>query len=737
MSGAWKQAAAIAVALALWSVVASPAVWSLLLAYVVACLLLGAAPLGVWVQGLTQPARAVLLALMLVPAASQLARVLPQLVANEALASAWPSFADRLRLEQEPSIAPPLVSGAQPQAFFVHAPAGSKVQARLASGVRTLAAEEIGEGLFRIEYDPRRDGAPRPANGSIEATLWLDGTAHSRGLRAATPHAHPRWFARAPHGELAATVSEETDELIVLSARGLERRVPVGDGPTDCAFLDDARIAVSHRFDHRLWVIDARSFEVLARAHVGDDQARLAISPSLQTLALARSGAHPELVLLSATSLSPLAHLALDHAADGLAFGGDDDTLLATIPAQARVLRFSRRRGALVQAAQLMLSRAATAMARIDGGQRLLLAVTDYRPDGSPQLGNHFVQDQLLDVEVASLRVTGRSFTARRSSRQSRAGDVDRGLSPLGITQAADGALLIAFAGSDELWRLARLNAEPQIIDLETQGALFAPHGVVELAGGTVLVASPASGAIARLAPGAREPSVVRLAADDAYLRAHDRVALAQRLGERDFYEGTRAGIACQSCHLHADSDYAAYNLGDRELLPTLSVRGLLGTAPYLRDGSYPTLADLDSVAQDRYRGYLRRVPGRPETLAAYLESLPRAPSHKADVGSERRGVQVFVRASCVRCHAFPAFTSLGQHRAAEIFPDHPGTSRYAMLDVPSLLSVGSSAPYLSDGRAATLEAVLTEHNRANHHGDTAQLTAAERRDLIAFLEGL
>ena len=59
------------------------------------------------------------------------------------------------------------------------------------------------------------------------------------------------------------------------------------------------------------------------------------------------------------------------------------------------------------------------------------------------------------------------------------------------------------------------------------------------------------------------------------------------------------------------------------------------------------------------------------------------------------------------------------------------------MLDVPSLLSVGSSAPYLSDGRAATLEAVLTEHNRKNRHGDTAKLTAHERGDLIAFLEAL
>jgi cytochrome c peroxidase len=260
---------------------------------------------------------------------------------------------------------------------------------------------------------------------------------------------------------------------------------------------------------------------------------------------------------------------------------------------------------------------------------------------------------------------------------------------------------------------------------------------VVELAVGTVLVASPASGTLGTLGRGAREPGVVRLAPSDAYLLKHDSVALAQRMGERGFYEGTRAGISCQSCHLHADSDHASYNLGDQELLPTLRLRGLLGTAPYLRDGSYPTLADLDHVAQERYRGYLRRAPGRPQTLGAFLENLPRDPTPAADLAAQRRGVQVFVRASCTTCHAFPAFTSLGQHRAAEVFPGHEGASRYAMLDVPSLLSVGSSGPYLSDGRASTLEAVLTEHNRRNHHGDTAKLTAAERADLVAFLEAL
>jgi CxxC motif-containing protein (DUF1111 family) len=59
------------------------------------------------------------------------------------------------------------------------------------------------------------------------------------------------------------------------------------------------------------------------------------------------------------------------------------------------------------------------------------------------------------------------------------------------------------------------------------------------------------------------------------------------------------------------------------------------------------------------------------------------------------------------------------------------------MLDTPSLLGVAGSAPYLNDGRAATLEEVITKHNAKNLHGDTRSLSASERADLVAFLRSL
>jgi hypothetical protein len=761
--GVLRQLSALGLGLALWSLLQVPALWTLLLAYVFGVWIAGALRFGEALAGVPRAARAVILGALLLPGGIGLWRAGPALATNEGLSGLWPGLRDRLRVEALPAIAPPLVSGAEAQTLYVHARAsgGERVRVQLGPRSKPIAAEALGEGLFRVDYDPRRHGPLSPANGALSATVWVGEQSTRRELRAVTPLAHPRWLARSPDGRLAATVSSESDELVIVSARGLERRVPVGDAPSDCVFLDDGQIAVSHDADEKLWVIDARSGALVRQLNGGQRQGRLTLAPDGTRLALARSGLAPELVVLDVATGTIVQKLSLPAAADWLAFGPDASTLLVATRADARLLRLHAHDGVLRIAGALSLGRPVVTLARSRDGSSLLLATTDHRATGA-HLGNHFVQDQLLLVDTDTLSVTRTWMTAQRSPRQSKPGDVDRGLSPLGIAPAADGSWLIAFAGSEELGRVsargvsfddavdAKLDAKealregrvpfPILSDL----GLYAPHGVVELADGSVVVSSPASGALGLL-PRAGTPRVLRLAPSDAYLRAHDREALAQRLGERGFYEGTRAGISCQSCHLHADSDFAAHNLGDRRLLPTLSVRGLLGTAPFLRDGSYPELGDLDHVAQLLYRGYLRYAPARKQTLQAYLAALPRLrPARGAgrdererDLTADRRGVQAFVAARCTTCHAFPAFSQLGAHRPAALFPDQHDSSGYELIDVPSLLSSAQSPPYLSDGRARTLASLLGEHNRSNRHGDSARLSAGQRRDLVRWLEGL
>ena len=55
-------------------------------------------------------------------------------------------------------------------------------------------------------------------------------------------------------------------------------------------------------------------------------------------------------------------------------------------------------------------------------------------------------------------------------------------------------------------------------------------------------------------------------------------------------------------------------------------------------------------------------------------------------------------------------------------------------FDTPTLVEVWRTSPYLYDGRAATIEEVLTTYNPGDKHGVTSDLTEAEIKDLAEFI---
>jgi hypothetical protein len=737
-----KQVLVAALGLAAFGALGEASAWALVATYVASLGLLELSHLDPPVTALPRRAFATLAVALMAPGVILLVRERDAWLAYEGLDGIAARARERIAHERDVVIAPELIVADRPQTFFVRTPARGPLRVQLGTSARELAAEPVTPGLFRVDYDPRRDGPPTPPDGVLSAFIRSDGDEIVRTLQAVTPLAHPRWLVTAPGDELAATVSEETDELIVVSPRGVERRVPVGDGPVDCAFIDAQHVAVSHRDEDRLWVIDVRDGSHALGAPIGRPMGRLVASPDGTRLAVAQLGSTPALVLVDAATQAVVQHLPLAVPLDWLAFGPDASTLVASSRRDATLRAFRSDGQRLAQTEQQALGRAAVTLGRARDGSYLLVATTDDRRDGSPNLGNHFIQDQLLAFALSPLRVTAILLTARRTPRQSKPGDVDRGISPMGLSQGRDGTWLLTFAGSEELWSLRDLRSAPQVVDLGDKG-VYAPHGVAELADGTWVVSSPSAGVLALLPSPESEPELLRVAPASPFLEQHHPLALLRRLGERAFYEGTRSGISCQSCHMHADSDEAAHNLGLHRLLPTLSVRGLLGTAPYLRDGSFGRVGDLDHVSQTLYRGFLRKAPARAASLEAFVLSLPRRASRAQRDPSararEQRGATVFARAGCATCHTPPSFTHLGQHLATDLFPERgpPESALEDVLDTPTLLSIGATAPYLSDGRAHSLEQVLIDHNRENHHGDTAGLSAGERLDLSSFLESL
>jgi cytochrome c peroxidase len=142
--------------------------------------------------------------------------------------------------------------------------------------------------------------------------------------------------------------------------------------------------------------------------------------------------------------------------------------------------------------------------------------------------------------------------------------------------------------------------------------------------------------------------------------------------------------------------------------------------------------------------------------IASYLRTLLSASSpfdryvfagdHEALDATQKRGMQLFfsARSGCSACHAGINFANAwidSEHTSATpVFAD-TGTGQF--VRVPTLRNLGLTAPYMHDGRFATLDAVLDHYEKlaidpgADARLRRAQLTTGERRELAEFLLSL
>ena len=84
-------------------------------------------------------------------------------------------------------------------------------------------------------------------------------------------------------------------------------------------------------------------------------------------------------------------------------------------------------------------------------------------------------------------------------------------------------------------------------------------------------------------------------------------------------------------------------------------------------------------------------------------------------------------------CHPAPLFTNLQQYNVGT------GLGREVEMefDTPSLVETWRTAPYLHDGRAVTMQEVLTKYNKDDKHGGTSKLSNTEIADLVEYVLSL
>ena len=202
--------------------------------------------------------------------------------------------------------------------------------------------------------------------------------------------------------------------------------------------------------------------------------------------------------------------------------------------------------------------------------------------------------------------------------------------------------------------------------------------------------------------------------------------------------------VACSTCHLEGREDGHVWNFPDgARQTPSLAGRKLLATAPFHWSGEFGTIDQFNShTIIERMGG-----EGLDAVTAAKLDSfidampLPENPLRVAMANTEleTKGKAAFEKAQCGTCHSGDALTDnsnadVGTLRLSGANPDN-GVVMSKGFNVPSLLGIGRTAPYLHDGSSLTLEARVT--NGDSLHGNTRVLNAEEKTALVAYLKSL
>jgi YVTN family beta-propeller protein len=198
--------------------------------------------------------------------------------------------------------------------------------------------------------------------------------------------------------------------------------------------------------------------------------------------------------------------------------------------------------------------------------------------------------------------------------------------------------------------------------------------------------------------------------------------------------------VACSTCHLEGREDGHVWQFPDGpRQTPALAGRKLLSTAPFHWSGEFATIHDFNSHT-------IRERMGGSGTFDAaaldrWIDQLPTAPSPvSANLESAQRGRLAFEKAQCATCHTGALMTNnkmvdVGTLNLRGANRDN-GIVEKSGFNVPSLLGLGRSAPYLHDGTERTLEDRVYA-NAGDKHGTTTVLSDAEKADLVVYLKSL
>ncbi|MFQ5631068.1 MAG: hypothetical protein ACE5I1_20030, partial [bacterium] len=230
------------------------------------------------------------------------------------------------------------------------------------------------------------------------------------------------------------------------------------------------------------------------------------------------------------------------------------------------------------------------------------------------------------------------------------------------------------------------------------------------------------------------------------------------RRGQQLFNNASHAfqgQFSCRTCHPDGHQDALTYDFAPdglaQNLVNTLSLHDIGETSPFKWNGKNTSLYMQCGI---RFAKFLTRTapftPDELHALVAYIASIPHPPNRYRTVSgeltpSQKRGKAIYERTRtndgriilekdrCITCHPPPYFTNRQKADVGTLAE----TDSPKEFDIPHLSNVYGSAPYLHDGRAATLEEIWTKFNPDDKHGVANDLTKDQLNDLIEYLRVL
>lgn len=591
-------------------------------------------------------------------------------------------------------------------------------------------------------------------------------------------------------------VNPDNGSVSVIDAQTLMRirEMPVGKQPRALALAPDGSVWVTNQMSDEIVVLDGASGDVQTRIPLAyaSQPHSLAFSPSgLVYVSLFATG---KLVEIDPATRAQRRELAIGPtpagvavAADGRIFvtrfispanqgevwvvSPDSLTVSRTIPLafDQTVDTQSSGRGVPNYVSSMVISP--------DGTQGWVTAKKDNVARGKQRDGQAMTFDNFVRTAVCAIDL--RTETEMLEKRQ----DIDNRSTPNAVAFSPVGDYGYVLVQPDNWIGITDAYTGGNLSGIKQVGA--APDGLVLLPDGRLFVSSYLSREVIVYDLSQSIASIDHTAPEAlAKIRTVDVEPLPANvlLGKQIFHNAsdTRMGHAgywaCSSCHLGGMSDGRVWDFSDRGegLRNTKSLLGVRGTGQgrVHWTGNMDEIQDFDRDIRDSFGGSgfmaapdydVRKdatgtydpfsaaaagVSPELDALSAYFttfDQVPRSPFRNPDgsfTQDARSGREVFVRAGCPACHLGADFTDSTMdspmHDVGTILATSGGRLGAPLtgFDTPTLKGVWQSAPYLHDGRAATLLEIFTTYTKDNM-GTVSNLTDVELGQLVRYLQEL